>query len=174
MFRFRLAMMRTFVVGALALSLVTAPLSAQTGGPAADPDVQGAIRLFSAWLDGQIAYRELPGVVVGVVADQDLVWAQGFGFADIETRGPMEPDTRFRMASHSKLFTATAIMQLREQEKLQLDDPVSNYLPWFQVRSAAPDDPPITIEHLLTHSSGLPRAKPERIGSHGNSPPTSS
>ena len=157
MFRFRLAMMRTFVVGALALSLVTAPLSAQTGGPAADPDVQGAIRLFSAWLDGQIAYRELPGVVVGVVADQDLVWAQGFGFADIETRGPMEPDTRFRMASHSKLFTATAIMQLREQEKLQLDDPVSNYLPWFQVRSAAPDDPPITIEHLLTHSSGLPR-----------------
>ena len=150
-------MMKAFVVGTLALLLLTAPLSAETGGPGNDPDVQGAIRLFSAWLEGQIAYRELPGVVVGVVADQDLVWSQGFGFADIETGRAMAPDTRFRMASHSKLFTATAIMQLREQGKLQLDDPVSKYLPWFQVESAAPDDPPITIEHLLTHSSGLPR-----------------
>jgi CubicO group peptidase (beta-lactamase class C family) len=69
----------------------------------------------------------------------------------------METDTRFRMASHSKLFTATAIMQLREEGRLRLDDPVTDYLPWFAFRSAAPDDPPVTIEHLLTHSSGLPR-----------------
>ena len=48
-------------------------------------------------------------------------------------------------------------MQLREQGKLRLDDPVSKYLPWFQVKAAEPDDPPITIEELLTHSSGLPR-----------------
>ena len=69
----------------------------------------------------------------------------------------MTPQTKFRMASHSKLFTATAIMQLREQGKLRLDDPVSKYLPWFQVKPAEADDPPITIEELLTHSSGLPR-----------------
>ena len=53
---------------------------------------------------------------------------------------PMTPATKFRMASHSKLFTATAIMQLREQGKLRLDDPVSKYLPWFQVKPAEPDD----------------------------------
>ena len=156
MFRLRLAMMRAFVVGALALSLIAAPLYAQSASPGDDPDVQGAIRLFSAWLESQIAYRQLPGVVVGVVADQELVWARGFGFADIESGRPMTTETRFRMASHSKLFTATAVMQLREQGKIKLDDPVSEYLPWFQVRSA-PDDPPITVEHLLTHSSGLPR-----------------
>ena len=69
----------------------------------------------------------------------------------------MTPQTKFRMASHSKLFTATAVMQLRERGKLRLDDPVSKYLPWFAVKSAEPDDPPITIEELLTHSSGLPR-----------------
>ena len=124
---------------------------------AADPDVQGAQRLFSAWLEGQIAYRGLPGIVVGVVADQELVWTGLFGHADVKARRPMTPDTKFRMASHSKLFTATAIMQLREQGKLRLDDPVSKYLPWFQVKPAGDDDGPITIEQLLSHSSGLPR-----------------
>ncbi len=150
------------LVGALALSFAPAPLEAQLQSPSQDPDVQGAIRLFSAWLEGQIAYRGLPGVVVGVVSDQELVWAQGFGFANVDAKRPMAPDTRFRMASHSKLFTATSIMQLREQGRLRLDDPVSEYLPWFRVQSAEPDDPPITIEHLLTHSSGLPR----EAGSH--------
>jgi D-alanyl-D-alanine carboxypeptidase len=122
-----------------------------------NPDVKGAERLFSAWLQGQIAYRGLPGIVVGVVSDQELVWAAGFGFADTAAKLPMTPQTKFRMASHSKLFTATAVMQLREQGKLRLDDPVSKYLPWFQPKPAEPGDPPITIEELLTHSSGLPR-----------------
>jgi D-alanyl-D-alanine carboxypeptidase len=125
--------------------------------PASDPEVQGAIRLFSAWMDSQIAYRGLPGVAVGVVADQDLVWSKGFGYADVAARRPMTAETKFRMASHSKLFTATAIMQLREEGKLRLDDPVVKYLPWFRLKPAAPDDPPITIEQLLTHSSGMPR-----------------
>ena len=97
-----------------------------------------------------------------MVADQDLVWSAGFGVADTAAKLPMTPQTKFRMASHSKLFTATAVMQLREQGKLRLDDPVSKYLPWFQVKAADPDDPPITIEELLTHSSGLPR----EAGSH--------
>ena len=133
-------------------------LSAQARpSPSTSPDVLGAERLFSAWLEGQIAYRGLPGIVVGVVADQELVWAAGFGFADLRARRPMSPATKFRMASHSKLFTATAIMQLREQGKLGLDDPVSKYLPWFRVTPAEPGDPPITIEELLTHNSGLPR-----------------
>jgi D-alanyl-D-alanine carboxypeptidase len=122
-----------------------------------DPEVQGATRLFTAWMEGQIAYRGLPGVVVGVVAGDDLVWAAGFGHADVAARTPMTPQTKFRMASHSKLFTATAIMQLREQGLLRLDDAVATHLPWFAVTTTAPDDPPITIEHLLTHSSGLPR-----------------
>jgi D-alanyl-D-alanine carboxypeptidase len=122
-----------------------------------DADVLGAQRLFTAWLEGQMLYRHLPGVAVGVVADQNLVWSKGFGFADSARRTPMTPQTKFRMASHSKLFTATAVMQLREQGKLRLDDPVSKYLPWFHVKAADPDDPEITIEELLTHSSGLPR-----------------
>ena len=122
-----------------------------------DPDVLGAERLFSAWMDGQILYRGLPGIVVGVVADQELVWVKPFGYADVKAKKPMSADTKFRMASHSKLFTATAIMQLREQGKVRLDDPVSKYLPWFKVKPAEDNDGPITVEQLLTHASGLPR-----------------
>jgi len=132
-----------------------APVSPQS--PVDDPEVQAQIDLFSAWLEGQIAIRGLPGIVAGVVSGDDLVWAQGFGYADVESERPMETDTRFRMASHSKLFTATAIMQLREEGRVRLDDPVTDYLPWFAFQAPSPDDPPVTIEHLLTHSSGLPR-----------------
>ena len=148
-----------------AMLLATLPLHAQSG-VAEDPDVQAQIRLFSAWLEGQIAHRELPGVVVGVVAGDDLVWARGFGQADLEENRPMTPRTKFRMASHSKLFTATAIMRLREEGRLRLDDPVSAYLPWFEFQKAEPDDPPITIEHLLTHGSGLPREASDHWTSH--------
>jgi CubicO group peptidase (beta-lactamase class C family) len=141
----------------LATASVTPAAASTASSPADDPDVKAQIGLFSAWLEGQVAIRQLPGAVVGVVSDQDLIWAKGFGRADVDSGRPMELDTRFRMASHSKLFTATAIMQLREQGKVRLDDPVAEYLPWFRFRQAAADDPPVTIEHLLTHSSGLPR-----------------
>jgi CubicO group peptidase (beta-lactamase class C family) len=154
------------VVCALTTAAPNAGLQAQSQAAATtvarDPEVLGAQRLFSAWLEGQVLYRHLPGIAVGVVADQELTWATGFGFADTGKKVPMTPQTKFRMASHSKLFTATAIMQLREQGKLRLDDPVSKYLPWFQVKSAESEDPPITIEELLTHNSGLPR----EAGSH--------
>ncbi len=149
---------------AIFLAFGASPLRAQTvapsGGPAnvaTAPDVLAAERLFSAWMESQIAYRGLPGVAVGVVSDQQLVWSKGFGYADIKAKRAMTPATRFRMASNSKLFTAIAIMQLREEGKLRLDDPVVKYLPWFKAKPAGDDDGPITIEQLLSHSSGLQR-----------------
>jgi CubicO group peptidase (beta-lactamase class C family) len=152
------------VVAACTLAAAVPRAFAPSGQPAAareavarDPDVLGAERLFSAWMEGQIAYRGLPGIVVGVVSDQELVWGTGFGFADLKAKLPMTPATKFRMASHSKLFTAIAIMQLREEGKLRLDDPVAKYLPWFKAKPAGDDDGPITIEQLLSHSSGLQR-----------------
>ena len=112
-----------FAAGAAAAILLTCgaqPLSAQAVAPsggsanvATAPDVLAAERLFSAWMEGQIAYRGLPGVAVGVVSDQQLVWSKGFGYADIKAKRPMTPATRFRMASNSKLFTAVAIMHTR-------------------------------------------------------------
>jgi D-alanyl-D-alanine carboxypeptidase len=142
---------------ALALLLATPALAQPAASVAENPDVQAATRLFSAWLDGQIAYRGLPGVAVGVVQDQQLVWSKGFGYADVAAKKPMTADTRFRIASNSKIFAAIAILQLREQGKLRLDDPVSKHLPWFSMKPAGPDDGLITIEQLLSHSSGVQR-----------------
>jgi len=146
---------------ALALLLATPALAQPAAAPATaiadNPDVQAAERLFSAWLEGQIAYRGLPGVAVGVVHDQKLVWSKGFGFADVATKKPMTADTRFRIASNSKIFAAIAILQLREAGKLRLDDPVEKHLPWFKMKPSGPDDGPITIEQLLSHSAGLQR-----------------
>jgi CubicO group peptidase (beta-lactamase class C family) len=158
------ATLPTAIRSILVVTLATAVFSihGHAQAPTADPEVQAQIDLFSAWIEGQIEIRGLPGIVVGVVSGDDLVWARGFGHADVDAGRPMEVDTRFRMASHSKLFTAISIMQLREQGKIRLDDPVVDYLPWFTFGAAAPDDPPVTIEQLLTHSSGLPR----EAGSH--------
>ncbi|BCS34811.1 serine hydrolase [Luteitalea sp. TBR-22] len=146
---------------ALILLLAAPALGQPAATPATsladNPDVQASVRLFSAWLEGQMAYRGLPGVAVGVVHDQQLVWSKGYGFANVEKQVPMTIDTRFRIASNSKLFAAIAILQLREAGKLRLDDPVVKHLPWFAVAPAGPDDGPITIEQLLSHSSGLQR-----------------
>ncbi len=148
------------MVGPSAARAQQAPANVPLSVPAEladNPEVAAAERLFSAWVESQIAYRGLPGMAVGVVHDQQLVWSRGYGFANVEKRVPMSARTRFRIASNSKLFAAIAIMQLREAGKLRLDDPVALHLPWFKVKPAGPDDGPITIEQLLSHSSGLQR-----------------
>jgi CubicO group peptidase (beta-lactamase class C family) len=123
----------------------------------ADSSVASSLDLLSAWIESQMAYRGLPGLAMGVIYDQELIWAKGFGYADVASQEPATPKTVYRIASLTKLFTATAIMQLRDEGKLQLDDPVMHHLPWFQVQNRFADAPAITIRHLLTHTSGLPR-----------------
>lgn len=121
------------------------------------PEVAGNIKVLDAWIQSQMAYRGLPAMSVGVVYDQKLIWAKRFGFADVEKKVPATPATIYRMASVTKTFTATAIMQLRDAGKLSLEDPVAKYLPWFKIKSPFAGAPVITIRHLLTHTSGLPR-----------------
>ena len=115
------------------------------------------IALLSAWIEAQMAYKHLPGLSISIVHDQDVVWAKGFGFANVEEQTPATPDTLYRIASITKMFTATALLQLRDAGKLQLDDPIAKHLGWFDIRSRHADSPPITIRHLITHTSGLPR-----------------
>lgn len=116
-----------------------------------------AERLFGEWLEAKVAYDRLPGVSVGLVVDQELVWSRGFGYADIARKVPATPDTIYGICSISKLFTAIAVMQQRDAGKLHLDDPVRAYLPYFTLQPTSPDDPPARIRDLLTHSGGVPR-----------------
>lgn len=121
------------------------------------PEVRSAIDLFEAWIEAQRVARELPGLSIGIVHDQALVWSGGFGWADVARREPAGADTLYRIGSITKLFTATALLILRDEGRLALDDPLATHLPWFQMKTAAPDAGTITIRHLLTHTSGLPR-----------------
>lgn len=120
-------------------------------------NVATALHLWQTWAEEQMAYRGQPGMAVGIVYDQQLVWSHGFGISDTKTGQPVTPQTNFRIASISKVFTATAILQLRDAGKLRLEDPVVQYLPWFRLRGEEPNSKPITIWDLLTHTAGLPR-----------------
>jgi len=119
--------------------------------------VQSKIKLFQSWVENQMKYYNLPGLTMGIVYDQEIVWKKGFGFADLEKKTPATPRSIFRIASITKLFTSTAIMQLRDAGKLRLDDPVTKYLPWFKIKHRFPEAPEITVRHFLTHTSGIPR-----------------
>ena len=123
----------------------------------ADPGVHSAVDLLSAWIEAQMAYADQPGLSIGIVHDQELVWAAGFGRARLEPDRPATPDTLYRIASITKLFTSTAVLQLRDAGRLQLDDPIAKHLPWFSIGQPHADAPVITIRHLLTHTAGLPR-----------------
>jgi CubicO group peptidase (beta-lactamase class C family) len=113
---------------------------------------------FEAWVDAHVVNGEVPSVAVAVVHDQTLVWSRAFGVADIDARIPATTDTRYRIGSITKLFTATAVLQLRDAGALRLDDPVTRHVPWFQMpRDASLGSGEVTVRHLLTHTAGLPR-----------------
>jgi CubicO group peptidase (beta-lactamase class C family) len=124
---------------------------------AEDGNVRSSIGLLSAWIEWQMAYSGVPGLSIGILHDQELVWAAGFGRAGLEPARPATPDTLYRIASITKLFTSTALLQLRDAGKLRLDDPVVRHLPWFRIGRVPADAPETTIRHLLTHTAGLPR-----------------
>ena len=121
------------------------------------PALQSELRLLSSWTDARRIWDRIPGISVGIVHEGVLVWEKGFGYSDPEKEVPADSRTIYRVASISKLFTSTAVMQLRDAGKLDLDAPISEYLDWFDIKDRFLDSPPITLRHLMTHTSGLPR-----------------
>ena len=126
---------------------------------ASDPAVRDALARLDVWLEGQRYRFDLPGFAVGVVHDQQLLWSKGYGYADVAQRIPSTDQTLYRIASISKTFAATAVVQLAERGKLSLDDPVSRHLPWFTPRDSTPGSP-VRVWNLLSHSGGLQRESP--------------
>lgn len=100
----------------------------------------------------------LPSLVAGVLVDGQLVWWQGFGTRHLEDGGPVTAHTIYRIGSVTKVVTAMAVLRLRDEGKLPLDTPAVTHLPELaQMTYPTTDSPQITIRHLLTHTSGLPR-----------------
>ena len=121
------------------------------------PSVSEAVKLLEIWLEAQRDYEGLPGLSAAVVHDQKIIWSGGFGYANPDKRVKATSETVHSICSISKLFTSIAIMQLRDQGKLRLDDPVSKHLSWFEINNLYSEKGKATVQSLLTHSSGLPR-----------------
>lgn len=146
----------------LTLSMVTsAPPSAAAQQQLSDhPHVEQALNLVDAWLKAEVAYRHIPGLSIAIVHGQELVQSTGYGRADLNADRPANGRTLYRACSIVKMFTATAVMQLRDQGRLELEDSVRALLPWFRPHDDPSTSGPVTVESLLTHSSGLPRDLP--------------
>lgn len=121
------------------------------------PEVKGALSAIDAWIEGVRTYERIPGISVGIVRGQELIWNNGYGYSNLESKRPADVDTLYSICSISKLFTSIGIMQLRDAGKLTLRDSVGQHLNWFSIKQVYDGSGPITIESLLTHSSGLPR-----------------
>jgi CubicO group peptidase (beta-lactamase class C family) len=119
---------------------------------------------LEAYLNQLVSSGNPPGLSVIVVKNEQIVYNNAFGYADRPRNIKATPDTVYHWWSMTKIPTAMAITQLCEQGKLDLDDPVKKYLPWFEVIYPSGESSVITIRNLLQHTSGLPDTIPAMIG----------
>ena len=148
--------MRRMICSAAVVLVLAAP--AGQGQSLVDhPRVRAALELLQAWLDAQRAYEQMPGLSMAVVHDQQLLWSGGYGYADPERGIPATGTTIYSICSISKLFTSIAVLQLRDQGRLRLDDPLEKHLAWLDIKKTYAAQGPATVGGILTHSSGLPR-----------------
>ncbi|MFC7251769.1 serine hydrolase domain-containing protein [Halomicroarcula sp. GCM10025324] len=113
-----------------------------------------------AWVDETMAHQleayHIPGAAVVIVSDGEVVLAKGYGYADLESQRPVDADeTVFSVGSTGKLVTWTAVMQGVEEDRLELDDDVNDYLTDSAVTVPDTYAQPVTLEHLGTHSAGF-------------------
>jgi CubicO group peptidase (beta-lactamase class C family) len=117
-----------------------------------EPWIKDAIGYLRSWIEFQMQSSQQPGCIVAVAHRGKVVAEFALGQANLKTGEKLTPRHRFRIASHSKSFTAVAIMKLREQRKVRLDDPIGHY-----VNGLHPQVAQTTIAQLLSHSAGLTR-----------------
>jgi CubicO group peptidase (beta-lactamase class C family) len=117
-----------------------------------EPWLQSATEYIRSWIEFQVRASQQPGCIVGIAHRGKVVAEYAFGHANLATGEKLTPRHRFRIASHSKSFTAAGIMKLRERRKLRLDDPVGQY-----VKGLHPQVAETTIAQILSHSAGLTR-----------------
>jgi CubicO group peptidase (beta-lactamase class C family) len=117
-----------------------------------DKWLRAAIDYVPAWIELQLRMSGQPGCVVAIASKDRIVLEQAFGVADLSTGEKLTPRHRFRIASHSKSFTAAGVMKLRERGKLKLDDPIGDYVAKLHSNIAR-----ATIGQVLSHSAGFTR-----------------
>ncbi len=135
----------------------SAPLHADPNVPPAKP-YEEAAKALEALVSREMKDKDLPAVSIALIDDQTIVWAKGFGFADPQAKKLATAETIYRVGSVSKLFTDLAVMQLVEKGALDLDAPITKFLPDFKPLNRS--DKQITLRQLMSHRAGLVREPP--------------
>jgi CubicO group peptidase (beta-lactamase class C family) len=152
-----LLVMTAAAVASVAQSGATQTRAARAMRPAlskAFPAIDQTVRDF-------VQREHIPGAAWGVVVDGKLVHVGTAGVRELATKTPVTADTVFRIASMTKSFTAMAILKLRDEGKLALDDPAERYVPELKgLKYPTTDSPRITVRHLLSHAAGFPEDNP--------------
>jgi CubicO group peptidase (beta-lactamase class C family) len=158
--------MRIAVVAGIVLAAVSARghMSAQASRPLTpqpQPQLASAFSDIDRVFERFAAREHVPGAAWGIVIDGQLVHSGTVGLREVATKSPVTVDTVFRIASMTKSFTAMAILKLRDEGKLSLDDPAERYVPELQgLKYPTTDSPRVTIRHLLSHAAGFPEDNP--------------
>ena len=159
------ARMRPTILLAVLISVAVAASARYPPPRFTDPDRVAKLQSAMPEIDRRFrAYatdKKIPGMIWGVVIDGQLAHLGTFGVRDRVSQAPVTPDTAFRIASMTKSFTALAVLKLRDDGRLSLEDPVARWIPAFaRMERPTRDTPPLTIRQLLSHSAGFPEDNP--------------
>ena len=142
---------RLRTTGILALLAATSQVPAAARQRASTVDhYASAVARARDLVHAKVREQHIPGYVAAVYAGGQVVWAEGFGYANLETRTPVWPSTRFRIGSVSKTFTAAALGLLVKEGRLDPDEPIQRYVPDFPEKRY-----PITIRQVAGHLAGI-------------------
>jgi D-alanyl-D-alanine carboxypeptidase len=151
----RFSLVVLFVACLVHLTLPSAPVAARVQAPG---PLAAALSDLDAQVTAEFAKDGIGGVSVGVVSGASLIWSKHYGYADMEDKEVPTNDTAYRIGSITKQFTALAMLQLVEQGKMRLTDPLEKYVPEIkQVQKKFDGTPPITLLQVATMHSGLSR-----------------
>ncbi len=115
-----------------------------------------SLEFINSWLQLRYRHDDIPGFVVAIAHQGEIIFNEAYGFADLEKKTELTTQHLFRIESHSKTFTATAIMHMAENGKLRIDDYVVNYLPWLKEHKDKKWQK-VTIRQLMSHGAGVIR-----------------
>ena len=144
------------VVAIIILTLVACSTPPQKPASVRLGDYTHAREHISWLIRQEMSDANVTGLSIALVDENGIVWSEGFGYADKEAEIKATSDTVYNVGSITKIFTAAAAMQLAEQGKLDIDQPLQKYLPEFSIKSRFGDTRKITPRNLMTHHSGLP------------------
>ena len=120
------------------------------------------IELINESVERSMAEGRIPGVALIIVSGNEVLYSHGFGYADLRNQIPVTMDTVFELGSNSKAFTGLAILQLEQEGLIDLNAPVTNYIPWLDMYYNG-ESAPVTINQVMNHTSGIPFSSIDRI-----------